>query len=94
MLSMCGGFFLCFIAQNMILVFSPKLISPPDAAPNGGFPPPPSLPIVIDSGSAFFKAGTADVKYPKSIFSNVIGKPFYPPSMIGMEQKELRIVAS
>ena len=44
--------------------------------------------IILDVGSGFTKAGFADEERPSFVFLSVIGRPKYPPALIGPRYKD------
>ncbi|RLI11065.1 actin, cytoplasmic 2 [Candidatus Bathyarchaeota archaeon] len=44
--------------------------------------------VVLDVGSGFTKAGFADKEKPSCVFLSVIGRPKYPPALIGPRYKD------
>ena len=48
-------------------------------------------PLIIDIGSGYLKADTADADCPKHLIPMVVGKPRKDVSLVGMEQKDLFI---
>ena len=45
-------------------------------------------PIIIDNGSGMCKAGISGEDAPKSVFPALIGRPKYPPIIIGFDTKD------
>ena len=46
------------------------------------------VPVIIDNGSGYCKAGLSGEDAPRTEFSTVVGKPKMPSIMVGMDQKE------
>ncbi len=47
--------------------------------------------VVIDVGSGFVKAGMAGEERPSHVFLSVIGRPRYPPALLGPRYKEFYV---
>lgn len=47
-----------------------------------------NVPIIVDNGSGFVKAGMAEDDAPRCCIPTVIGKPKQPGMMVGMDQKD------